>query len=251
MPARPRRTAFLRKGSGLTKSDIPRKKADQFTYLLHGLAILLLGFALTPMVLFIRWTWRLTASAHEAERALVFSFSLAAGYFIFGASLLLCCVAARHLFRFKCVPGRHSLYSKEALKWMGYNLLILVANSAFLDVLRLSPFQTLFYRLMGARLGAGVRINTGGLADLEMLEIGDGAVIGGGVALICHALAREVLYLEPTRIGKWAAIGMGSVIMPGCQVGDGAVIPPLSYLPPGTQVPPKGRWGRAEGPPAL
>ena len=55
---------------------------------------------------------------------------------------------------------------------MGYNSLILIANSAFLDVLRLSPFQTLFYRAMGAKVGKGVNINTSGLADLSMLEIG-------------------------------------------------------------------------------
>lgn len=229
----------------MTKTDEVRG-TDRFTDALHLLAVLLLAAALTPMVLFVRWVWRLSAGGPEALRAFLLSLSLAAGFFLFGSTLLLLCVAARHCFRFRIAAGRHSIHSKEAKNWLGYNCLVLIANAAFLDVLRLSPFQMLFYRLMGARIGSQVRINTGGLADLAMLEIGEGSVIGGGTALICHAIAREVLYLEPVRIGKWVSIGLGSVIMPGCEIGDGAVVPPLSYLAPGTRVPAKGRWGKTE-----
>lgn len=135
------------------------------------------------------------------------------------------------------------MYSIEALRWMGYNSLILIANSAFLDVLRISPFQTLFYRAMGAKIGKDVNVNTGGLADLSMLEIGDHCVVGGGVALICHAVDRGFLRLLPTKLGNQVSIGLGSVIMPGCEIGDGAAIAPCSFLPKGTKVPPKGYWG--------
>src|SRR3989338_7870364 len=214
------------------KAKRGRFEATRFNlwiWFLHLLAVKVLAFSLFPMVLFFYAVWKWMGIYPIGVKILAFSFSIAIGYFLFGTALIFLCVFARNLFQFKIAPGLYTIHSMECLRWMGYNSLFLLANSAFLDVLRLSPFQTLFYRLMGARLGAGGRINTGGLADLEMLEIGDGAVIGGGGALICHALAREVLYLEPTRIGKWAAIGMGSVIMPGCQVGDGAVIPPLSY----------------------
>ena len=135
------------------------------------------------------------------------------------------------------------MYSIEALRWMGYNSLILIANGAFLDVLRLSPFQTLFYRLMGAKVGKGVNINTAGLADLSMLEIGEGVLIGGGVALICHVFDRGFLRLLPTKIGNHVSIGLGSVIMPDCEIGDGASIAPCSFVPKGSRIPPRAVWG--------
>jgi acetyltransferase-like isoleucine patch superfamily enzyme len=126
---------------------------------------------------------------------------------------------------------------------MGYNMLILLANSAFLDVLRISPYQILFYRLMGAKVGDGVNVNTGGLADLMLLEIGDNVLVGGGVALICHASERGFLRLERTKIGDNVSIGISSVVMPGVEIGDGAAVAPCSFVPKGTKIPPRGYWG--------
>ena len=176
-------------------------------------------------------------------KVLAFSFSIAFGYFVFGLTLILLCVLAKNVFGFKIKPGLYTMYSAEALRWMGYNSLILIANSAFLDVLRISPFQNLFYKLMGAKIGHGVNVNTAGLADLSMLEIGDDSMVGGGVALICHAFDRGFLRLMPTKIGSKVSIGLASVIMPDCEIGDGASISPCSFLPKGTKIPPKGVWG--------
>ena len=88
-----------------------------------------------------------------------------------------------------------------------------------------------------------MNINTAGLADLSMLEIGNNVMIGGGVALICHASERGFIRLAPTRIGNNVSIGISSVILPDCEIGDGASIAPCSLLPKGTKIPPKGVWG--------
>lgn len=210
---------------------------------LHLVAVLILGLALIPALALIHGAWRGMAGHPHWLRLGVFGLSMALGYFVFGACLILCAVLAKTVFRFRIKPGLFTIHSDDALSWMGYNSMILVVNSAFLDVLRLSPFQTLFYRLMGARIGRGVNINTGGLADLSMLEIGDNVLVGGGVALICHGSERGFLRLAPTRIGSGVSIGLNTVIMPDCQIGDGASIAPCSYLPKGTRVPPRGVWG--------
>ena len=218
-------------------------RLEIFKGLLHLLAAVVVGLAFFPMVLFLATLWRVMGSHPLWFRALAFSFSIGFGYFIFGTALILICVLTKTLFRFKITPGLHSIYSKETLGWMGYNSMILIANSAFLEVLRLSPFQTLFYKLMGAKVGKNPNINTGGLADLSLLEIGDNVLIGGGVALICHASERGYLRLEKTKIGDNVSIGIGSVIFPGCEIGDGGSIAPMSLLPKGTKVPPRGYWG--------
>ena len=212
-------------------------------WFLHLLAMVILGLALFPMIFFFYSVWH-AMSGHAAWlKILSFSFSIAFGYFLFGASLIFFSVVIKNLLGFKIAPGLFTIHSKECLHWMGYNSLILIVNSAFLDVFRLSPFQALFYRLMGAKVGQGANINTAGLADLALLEIGDNVLIGGGVALICHASERGFIRLAPTKIGSHVSVGLGSVIMPDCEIGDGASIAPCSYLPKGTKIPPKGVWG--------
>lgn len=225
------------------KSKWEATRFELWTIFLHVLAILVLGLALFSMVFFLVSVWKLTVAYPLWARVLAFSFSISFGYFLFGTALIFLCVITKNIFGFKIAPGLYTIHSKEALLWMGYNSMILIANSAFLDVLRLSPFQTLFYRLMGAKVGQGVNINTGGLADLSMLEIGNHVLIGGGVALICHASERGFLRLAPTKIGNNASIGLGSVIMPGCEIEDGASIAPCSFVPKGTKIPARGVWG--------
>ncbi len=210
---------------------------------LHLLAVVVLGFSLFPMIFFFYWVWKAMGVYAVWLKILTFSFSVALGYFLFGLTLIFLCVAAKNIFGFKIVSGLYTMYSIEAMRWMGYNSLILIANGAFLDILRISPFQTLFYRLMGAKIGKNVNVNTAGLADLSMLEIGDDSLIGGGVALISHAFDRGLLRLETTHVGNQVSIGLGSVIMPGCRIGDGASIAPCTFLPRGTVVPPRGVWG--------
>ena len=210
---------------------------------LHLLAMVIVGLSFFPMVYLLVSVWRALAGHALWVKTLALSFSIGFGYFLFGLTVILLCVLTKNLLRFRIKPGLFTIHSDDALNWMGYNCMILIANATFLDVLRLSPFQALFYRLMGAKVGKDVNINTGGLADLSMLEIGDNVLIGGGVALICHASERGFLRLAPTRIGNNVSVGIGSVIFPDCEIGDGATIAPCSLLPKGTKVPPKGLWG--------
>jgi len=212
-------------------------------WFLHLLAVGVLALSLFPMLFFFFSIWKVMGANPLWLKILVLSFSLAFGYFLFGIALIFLCVFTKNLFGFKIAPGLYTIHSMECLKWMGYNSLILLANNAFLDVLRLSPFQTLFYRLMGAKVGEEVNVNTAGLADLSMLEIGNNVLIGGGVALICHASERGFIRLAPTKIGNNVSIGLGSVIMPDCEIGDGTSISPCSFLPKGTKIPSKSIWG--------
>lgn len=228
------------------KKKRARYEADRFRMwinLLHLMAVLVIGLSLFPMLYFFYAVWKMMAAHAAWLKILALSFSIAFGYFLFGTTTLFLCVAAKNLFGFRIKPGLHNLHSWDGLRWMGYNSLILIANAAFLDVLRLSPFQTMFYRLMGAKIGRDVNVNTGGLADLSMLEIGDNVIIGGGVALICHGAERGLIRLAPTKIGNNVSIGIASVIMPDVEIGEGAVIAPCSFVPKGSRIPPRGLWG--------
>lgn len=220
-----------------------QKRAGIWIAGLHGLGAALFGLSMFPMVSLLYAVWHACASAPVWVKLLAFSFSIGVGYFAFGLTLILLAVTFKNIFRFRIAPGLYTMYSNEGCLWAGYNSLILVTNSAFLDVLRVSPFQTLFYRLMGAKIGKDVSVNTGGLADLMLLDIGDHVLIGGGTAIICHGFERGLLRLAPTKIGNFVSIGLNTIVMPDCEIGDGAVIAPCSFVAKGTRIPPKGHWG--------
>jgi non-ribosomal peptide synthetase-like protein len=231
------------KAEKIKKANWEETRFGIWVWFLHLLAAVVLGLALFPMVFFFYAVWQSMAAHAAWLKILVFSFSIGFGYFLFGATLITLCAFFKNLFGFRVKPGLYSIYSKECLSWMGYNSMILLANAAFLDVLRISPFQNFFYRVMGAKVGKGVNVNTSGLADLELLEIGDHVTVGGGVALICHASERGLIRLAPTKLGNNVSIGIGSVIMPDVEMGDRVTIAPMSFVPKGSRIPSGALWG--------
>ena len=106
-----------------------------------------------------------------------------------------------------------------------------------MDFILLTPYCVLFYRLMGAKIGTGVMINSKNVADLSLLEIGDHSVIGGSATIIAHSFDRGGLKLKGVRIGKNVIIGLNSVIFPGVEIGDNTVIAAGAIVPKNTRVP--------------
>jgi acetyltransferase-like isoleucine patch superfamily enzyme len=90
---------------------------------------------------------------------------------------------------------------------------------------------------MGARLGLNVQINSKFCADLSLLEIGDGAVIGGHATVIAHSFESHGLILKRVRIGHQAIIGLNAIVLPGARIGERAVIGAGVFVPKDTVVP--------------
>jgi non-ribosomal peptide synthetase-like protein len=167
----------------------------------------------------------------------------AAAYFAFGLALLLVLPAARWVTFARGTPvGRFPFLSSGAWRWASYNALTLVLRFAFVNWIRVTPFLVAFHRLMGAKIGRRVQINTAIVADQNLIEIGDDTVIGGDVTLVCHAAERGQLVTAPVRIGSRVTVGLMAVIFPGCTIGDGAVIAAGAVLSKGARVGPGEIW---------
>ncbi len=212
------------------------------TVLLFAEAIALLGAAAFPAVAL--WTW---AGAHlpadGALRTLGLGVALAAGYFAFGLALLVVLPIARWLtFAVGTPVGRFPYFSLGAYRWASYNALTLVLRFAFVNWIRVTPLLPLYHRLMGARIGKRVQINTAVVADQNLIEIGDDTVVGGDVTLVCHSAEGGRLVTAPVRIGRGVTIGLMAVVFPGCVIGDGAVISAGSVLSKGARVGPYEIW---------
>ena len=147
------------------------------------------------------------------------------------------------IFQLKIKEGRHYVYSAEAMKWANYNSLILIVRYTCINFLRVTPFITLFHRLMGAKIGKNVQINTAVIGDSCFLEIGDHTVVGGDVTLVAHVAEHDTLVVKKVKIGKKVTLGIMSIIMPGVEIGDNVMIAANSVLIKDTKVPSNTVWG--------
>lgn len=218
--------------------------------------IVLCGVALAPAVALVEWA----AGALPPRgilRAVGLGAAAVAGYFAFGLSLVIVLPVARWVTLARGTPvGRFPYLSLGAWRWASYNALTLILRFAFVNWIRVTPFLPLFHRLMGARIGRRVQINTAVIADQNLVEIGDDTVIGGDVTLVCHAAERGRLVTAPVRIGRRVTIGLMAVVFPGCTIGDDAVIAAGAVLSKGARVGPGEIWagvparrvGRRHGP---
>jgi non-ribosomal peptide synthetase-like protein len=212
------------------------------TFLLFAEVIAICGAALAPAVALAGWA-AARLPPDGALRALGLGVALAAGYFAFGLGLLVLLPAARWLTLARGTPvGRFPYLSLGAWRWASYNALTLVLRFTFVNWLRVTPLLPWYHRLMGARIGRRVQINTAIVADQNLVEIGDDTVIGGDVTLVCHAAERGRLVTAPVRIGRGVTIGLMAVVFPGCVIGDGAIVAAGAVLSKGTRVGPGEIW---------
>lgn len=148
--------------------------------------------------------------------------------------------------------GLLSDYFNRSLKKGGYKgifslpryllWVLMFACVSFFDMVAqhipFSGFRELVYKLLGYNLGKGVYIAEGVRLDRayrKYLEIGDGTSIMFNTVILCHQRDlkhyksgdwfRECSYkIAPVKIGKKVFIGPNCVVLPGTQIGDGAVV---------------------------
>jgi non-ribosomal peptide synthetase-like protein len=160
------------------------------------------------------------------------------GYFTF----TVCIIPVTGIFRlitFAGTPlGTYPYYSMKGFQWASYNAIILLVRYTCINWMRVTPLLVVFHRLMGMKLGKRVQINTAVIGDSNLIEIGDDTVIGGDVTLIGHSAERGNLVTGRVKIGSNVTVGLMAMIMPGCEIGDRAVIAANAFLPKDTRVGP-------------
>jgi non-ribosomal peptide synthetase-like protein len=212
------------------------------TLLLFAELAMVLGLAAWPgAALWLEVAARLPAVAWWRLPALCAA--AAAAWFVSGLALLALVPVVRWLTFATGTPvGRFPYLSLGAWRWASYNALTLLVRFTFMNWIRVTPLLPLYHRLMGARIGARVQINTAVMADQNLLTIGDDSVIGGDVTLVAHSAERGRLVTAPVTIGKNVTVGLMAVILPGCTIGDGAVIAAGAVLSKHARVGPGEVW---------
>jgi acetyltransferase-like isoleucine patch superfamily enzyme len=207
-----------------------------FTLFMYCLGIVILGMAIFPGVYFLYQLWLHTADLSAALRILYFCFGFVGGYFVSGTMLMVLVSLVSIIFRLKLKEGEFDVGSPEIFKWVFVNAFFMVVKVIFLDLILLTPYCALFYRMMGAKIGRNVLINSKNVGDLSLLEIGDNSAIGGSATIIAHSFEKGGLKLKKVIIGKNVIIGLNSVIFPGAEIGDNAMIAAGAIVPKDTKV---------------
>lgn len=206
---------------------------------MYAIGTVFFGIALIPGIALFFNVWSYAQNISGIMKYLLLGLSLAGGYFLFGFTLILLVGFVRTVLFIRLKEGNYPLFSAEAFKWAFISALYLLVNFTFIDFILLTPFANIFLRLLGAKLGKNVQINSKYVFDVTLLEIGDNTVIGGGAIIIGHIAERGILKLRKVKIGKNVTVGSHSTIMPGCEIGDNAIIGASAVLQKGTKVEPR------------
>jgi len=168
-------------------------------------------------------------------------FGFAFSYFIFGIVLMFVVATVVRLFKIRLMPGTYRIGGKESLIWLLNAGFISLVRFLFLPFTR-SSINIFFYRVLGAKIGKNVIINTTCVYDPHILEIGDNTVIGGDAVIIGHSAEGNKLIVAPIKIGKNVSIGQYTTVLPGAVIEDGAIIGAMSLVPKFKRVK-RGVWG--------
>lgn len=210
-----------------------------FALFMYILAIVFFGLALLPGVALVLKAEKMGAALKPLAHYVLLGFSIAAGYFLFGFTLIFLAGFVRTVLRLRLKEGNYPIFSWGALKWAFISSLYLMINFTFIDFILLTPFANLLQRLLGAKLGKNVQINSKFVFDATLLEIGDNTVVGGGAIIIGHVVERGKLKLRQVKIGKNVTLGSHCTVMPGCEIGDNAIIGAGAVLLKNTKVEPR------------
>ncbi len=117
-----------------------------------------------------------------------------------------------------------------------------LASPLALDPLAGTPFLPWYLRLMGARIGRRAYIETTGLIEFDLVEVGDRAVLNDACVLQTHLFEDRILKASRLRIGADATVGGCSVVLYDAAIGDGGCLDALSLLMKGETLPEGTAW---------
>jgi acetyltransferase-like isoleucine patch superfamily enzyme len=197
------------------------------------------GIATAPVVFV--WSHLSTWPEPEPMRSLVLGLAVVPSYLAFALALMPVSALACRMLGWRSPDAVEMSIAEMGwplLGWVRYMVAIHVVRVFAGQLLRGTPVWTAYLRLSGARIGRRVYVNSLGLSDYNLLELGEGVVIGADVHLAGHTVEAGVVKTMPVRLGRNVTIGVGSIVDIGVVAGDGCQVGALSLVPKHTTLEP-------------
>jgi len=212
---------------------------------LYGIGCGVIGLAVVPSVLLMRWVLSLAEGLSPLLSAWVIGSGIVASMFATGVGMIFVLPAANFVLLFgrRLKPWRGPYYSLEAIRWYIHNGVLYMLRYSFLEFFTPSPLAILFYKMMGMRIGRGTVINSTHLSDPSLVKLGKRVTIGGSATIVAHYGQAGFLVLAPVEIEDGATIGLKATVMGGVRVGKNARVMAHSVVLPKTVIPEGETWG--------
>lgn len=201
------------------------------------------GLAFTPGALLFQWGYPALQNQSAVVQAFGIAVLVSTAYILFGFSLILIMPALNFILGIRPKPWRGPYFSIQTVVWGIHNAFAYIPRYTFLEFMTPTPFNILFYKMMGMKIGKGVQLNTTNISDPSLIELGDYVTIGGSVTIIAHYGQGGYLVIAPVKVGRGATVGLRAIVMGGVDIGENAKILPNSVLLPKTVVPAGETWG--------
>jgi acetyltransferase-like isoleucine patch superfamily enzyme len=199
-----------------------------------------LVFGLSVLPAFAFWSWWLTwVPDPPILRPAIVAMSLVPAYLVFAVALIGLSALSTRMCGWRTRPGgAWKLRDLEwpLLDWVRYMISTHVVRVLVGTFFRASPLWTLYMRWNGARVGRGVHINSLSISDHNMLEFGDGVVIGENVHLSGHTVEGGMVKTGPVRLGRFVTVGLGSMVGINVEAGEKCQIGAMSVVLKGTKL---------------
>ncbi len=156
-------------------------------------------------------------------------------------ALLAFSILAKWLLIGRYRPGEHKLWTLYYWRWWLASRLEAFSGASALSG---TPLLPIYYRLMGARVGARCSLDTVQCSAWDLVSIGDDTSIGADTQLLGYRVEGGMLRMGRVDIGNRCFIGIHSALGLDVRMGDGSCLDDQSLLPDHEAVPPgEGRRG--------
>ncbi|THW02430.1 hypothetical protein D6D26_04305 [Aureobasidium pullulans] len=127
----------------------------------------------------------------------------------------------------KYKEGMYPMWGPYHTRWWVTDKIITILGKGIFGQSEISTIW--YYRLMGAKIGKGVKIHKRTtIREFDLVTLEDGANLD---QCICRGFGAEQntsMFLGHVRVGKTASVGLASIVAPGTSVPDNACIGPNS-----------------------
>lgn len=105
-----------------------------------------------------------------------------------------------------------------------------------------TPFLSLIHRLLGAKIGKRVFIDTLGFAEHDLVDIGDDVSLNSNCVLLTHLYEDRIFKMDQLKIGNQCNVGNLSIVIYDTVMGENSSLDNLSLLMKGERLPSNSQW---------
>lgn len=226
--------------NGILESFLRKFRTVGFSLMLAPIAlfyVISMGVSLTPGVLLFDVVTKATSESSVLLKNLSLGLTIAAGFFLYGFTLILVVPLLNKSLPLKVRPHRATWYSLSVVPWYYHNALTYLVRYTFLELITPTPFNLLFFKMMGMKIGKGSVINTTNISDPCLIVIGDHVTIGGSATLMAHYGMKGFLIIDRLVIKDKATIGLRACLFGDVEIGHSAMVKPGEVIMPKTRIP--------------